>query len=193
MNKNEFVKLINLLIEKKLKEILPKMISAEISKHTESGIEPSQTDYAADSDLKHLIPGSHFKNSILTDDDSYGKEVHAEGKKWTKNSTINRILNETAQNFTANPKDPADTYQQLFESEYQDIDSEFTFNTNNMTDALNPVRAGTNEMKTDSLKQEVMRDTGASPAIAEKMIRNYSKDLEKMDKIAKSKRVGGSS
>ena len=40
MNKNEFVKLINLLIEKKLKEILQEMISTELRKQTESGIKP---------------------------------------------------------------------------------------------------------------------------------------------------------
>lgn len=190
MNKNEFVKLINLLVEKKLKEILPEMISAEIRKHTESGIEPSQTDYAADSDLKHLIPGSDFKNSILNDD-SHKSEIRTEGKKWTKNSTINKILDDTAKNFKGNPKDPADSYQLLLESEYQDMGNEVTFNTNNMTDVLTPVSAGTTEMKTNNLKNEVMRDTGASSTIVNKMIRNYSKDLKKMDKIAKNKRGGG--
>ena len=77
------------------------------------------------------------------------------------------------------------------ESEYQDIGGEFTFNTKNMTDALQPISAGTNDMKTNNLKNAVMRETGASPTIVNKMIRNYSKDLKKMDKEAKAKRGGG--
>ena len=56
MNKNDFIKLVNILVEKKLKELLPKMIEDEIKKHTESGIQPDEQDFANDDDLKNLIP-----------------------------------------------------------------------------------------------------------------------------------------
>lgn len=195
MNKNDFIKLINLIVEKKLKEILPEMIASEIKKHTESGIEPDEDDYANDGDLRSLIPHNDFKNSILNDN-STKKENQTEGKKWTKNSTINEILNDTARDFKGMPKDPADTsYQQLLESEYETTDESFTFNTKNMANVINKSTPGVvKPAAVHNLKNQVLNEVpGASPKIVDTMVKDYSGMLKKMEKSAKIKRGGGGS
>ena len=192
MNKNDFIKLINLIVEKKLKEILPEMIASEIKKHTESGIEPDYDDYANDGDLRSLIPGTDFKNSILSDN-STKKEPQTEGKKWTKNSTINKILNDTAQNFKGVPPDPSDSsYQQLLESQYQTTDESFTFNTKNMSNVINrPTPEVAKPVAVHNLKNKVLNEVpGASPKIVDIMVKDYSGMLKKLDKEAKSRRGG---
>jgi hypothetical protein len=175
MDKKDFIKLINLLVDKKIKEILPDMVKREVKKYMESGIEPNEDDFS--SDVKNLLPYSVSKSPVIRD----GRQTKAsqtEQKKWSKNPIINNILNETAQNYTQLASDSTDmnTYRQLIESEYENIDNEFTFNTNNMMSAVKP--------SSEVLKSKVIQD-GATPAIANIMITDYSKMLKTMDKAAK--------
>jgi len=183
MDKENFIKVVNLLIDKKLKQILPKMVEKEVKKYMESGIEPTKKDF--DADIKSLIPHISNKNPIIKDN-KQKKLPQTEGKQWTKNPIINNILNETVQNFTGLPKDPTDgiSYQQLMESEYKNIGDEFTFNTGNMMDAIAP-KIPTTKSNEVILKQQVMMD-GAPPEIANIMVKDYSKMLEKMDKAAQN-------
>lgn len=195
MNKNDFIKLINLLVEKKLKEILPGMIESEIKKHVESGIEPDEEDYAADDDLRSLIPNTDFTNSLLRDG-STKREPKTEGKEWTKNSTINKILNDTAKDFKGMPIDPADaSYQQLLESQYETSDDSLTFNTKNMGEVINsPIPGASKPVAVHNLKNQVLNEVpGASPKIVDIMVKNYSGMLKKLDRQAKIKRGGGGS
>lgn len=186
MDKKDFIKLINLLVDRKLKEILPSMIKNEVQKYMESGIEPTAKDFAAD--VKKLIPQIVNRNPIIRDNKKQNRVAQLEGKQWSKNPVINNILNETAQNFTPLEKDSNNigSYQQLMESEYRNINEDFTFNTNNMMDAITP-KVPTGKASEAALKQQVMMD-GASPVIANIMIKDYSKTLKTLDKTAKKKR-----
>ena len=188
MDKNDFIKIINLLVDKKLKEILPDMVEQEVQKYMESGIEPDSDDF--DIDAKNLLPYSVNRNPVIRDN-KQTKSKQTEGKKWSKNPIIDKILNETAENFTGLPKDPTDvgSYQQLMESEYGNMTDEFTFNTKNMSSAMNPPTP-TNKVTPSVLKQQVMMD-GAPPEIANIMVKDYSKMLKTMDKVAEQKRKGG--
>lgn len=190
MDKKDFIKLINLLVDKKLKEILPNMVEQEVQKYMESGIEPDTDDYS--SDVKNLIPYSVSKNPVIRDSKQMKKPQQTEGKKWSKNPVIDAILNQTAQNFTPLAKDPSDgagSYQQLMESEYSNVSEDFTFNTNNMMDAITP-KMPTSKPSAAVLKQQVIMD-GAPPEIANIMVKDYSKVLKTMDKVAQQKRKGG--
>jgi hypothetical protein len=195
MNKNDFIKLVNILVEKKIKELLPKMIEDEIKKHTESGIQPDAQDFENDDDLKNLIPNTNYRDSILRDG-STKKGAQTEGKKWSKNSAINKILNETAQSFKPLPKDPTDTlsggnYQQMLSEEYENVGDEFTFNTKNMTDVVNRTPVTPGKPAVNNLKNELLQEPGAAPEIVNAMVKDYSKMLKKIDKSAKAKRGGG--
>ena len=190
MNKNDFIKLINLLVDKKIKEILPKMVENEVRTYMESGIQPDEFDF--DLDAKELLPYTKSSSPIIRDNTSKRQKM-SEEKVWTKNPVINKILNETAKNPTKLPVDPSDSlagsgYQQLLESEYQDIGNEFTFNTKNMTSAIS--RPMPTQQNANVLKQQVMMD-GAQPEIANAMIKNYGPILKKLDKAAKKVRGGG--
>lgn len=190
MDKKDFIKLINLLVDKKLKEILPGMVEQEVQKYMESGIEPDNDDFSAD--VKNLIPYSVNKNPVIRDNTQTKKPQQSEGKTWSKNPVINNILNQTAQNFTPLEKDPTDgmgSYQQLMESEYSNLGDEFTFNTNNMMDAITP-KMPTSKPSAAVLKQQVIMD-GAPPEIANIMVKDYSKVLKTMNKVAQQKRKGG--
>lgn len=188
MDKNDFIKIVNLLVDKKLKEILPGMVEKEVQKYMESGIEPDADDF--DIDAKSLLPYSVNKNPVIRDNKQI-KPKQTEGKKWSKNPIIDKILNETAESFTGLPKDPTDmgSYQQLMESEYGAITDEFTFNTKNMSSGIIPPMP-TNKVTPAVLKQQVMMD-GAPPEIANIMVKDYSKMLKKMDKAAESVRNKG--
>lgn len=196
MDKNDFIKLINLLVEKKMKELLPRMIEDEIKKHIESGIQPSDDDFEADDDLKSLIPFAANKNPIIRDGSTKtGKQT--ESKSWSKNPMINKILNETAQNFTALKKDPTDTlgggasYQQMLSEEYENIGDEFTFNTKNMSSAVNRNPVSPGKPAVSNLKSQLLQEPGAAPEIVNAMVKDYSKMMKKIDKTAKAKRGGG--
>ena len=195
MDKNDFIKLINLLVDKKLKEILPGMIEAEIKRHLESGIEPDEDDYAADDDLKNLIPFNSNKTPIIRDgSNKTGKQT--ESKVWSKNPMINKILSETAKNSPGILKDPSDTlaggsYQQLLSEQYENVADEFSFNTKNMTNIVNrnPVVPG--KPAVNNLKNELLQEPGAQPEIVNAMVKDYSKLLKTIDKKAKKNRGGG--
>lgn len=201
MEKNEFIKLINLLVEKKMKQLLPGMVEKEVEKYLQSGIEPSMADFAADDDLKQLIPTGN-KVPVIRDGTTK-KTRKVEQKKWSNNDVINRILNDTAQDFKPLPKDPADamsgglsSFGQLMESEYSDIGSELTFNTNNMGQVLNkslqtkiPIQS-TSQESTETLKNQII-SSGVDETIAGAMIKDYSGFLKVVDKKAKVRRGAG--
>jgi hypothetical protein len=195
MDKNDFIKLVNLLVDKKLKEILPGMIESEIKRHLESGIEPDEEDYAADDDLKNLIPYNTNKSPIIRDNSNKrGKQT--ESKSWSKNPIINKILDETAKNFTGVPKDPSDpysggSYQQLLSEQYENVSDEFSFNTKNMANIVNRNPVAPGKPAVNNLKNELLQEPGAQPEIVNAMVKDYSKLLKKIDKTAKAKRGGG--
>ena len=189
MNKDDFMKLINIIVDKKIKEILPKMVEKEIRKYMESGIEPDASDMS--SDIKNLIPYSNTSHPVIRDN-KQSKSPQTEDKKWSKNPVINKILSETAnsgQKLRVDPSDPMApaSYQQLMESEYENIEEEFTFNTKSafQTPKMPAVRNNA-----AVLKQQVMMD-GAPPEVANAMVKDYSGVLKKMNAVAKQKRGGG--
>jgi len=194
MNKNDFIKLVNIIVEKKMKELLPQMIEDEVKKHMESGIQPDEDDFANDDDLKSLIPNFDYRDSILRDG-STKKGTQTEGKNWSKNSAINKILNETAESFKPLPKDPTDTlaggnYQQMLSEEYENFGDEFTFNTKNMSDIVNRTPVAPGKPAINKLKNELAQEPGAAPEIVNAMVKDYSKLLKKIDKTSKLKRDG---
>ena len=189
MNKDDFMKLINIIVDKKIKEVLPGMVEQEIRKYMESGIEPDATDF--NGDIKNLIPYSAKSNPVIRDN-RQPKSTQTEDKKWSKNPVINKILSETAnsgQRIKTDPSDPMapTSYQRLMESEYENIEGEFTFNTKNM---FQPTQVPVVKNNASVLKQQVMMD-GAQPEVANAMVKDYSKMLKKMDAVAKQKRGGG--
>ncbi len=188
MDKKNFIKLINLLIDKRLKAILPSMVENEVKKYMKSGIEPTAKDF--NSGIKNLIPQSQRKNVVIRDD-KQKSSLQTEERQWCKNSEINKILNETAKDFTPLEKDPSDvmSYKQLIESEYENINEDFTFNTNNMTNLLSKEIVTRQPHGEISLKQQMIHD-GASPEIANIMIKDYSKLLKNVDKITQMNRDG---
>ena len=192
MNKNDFIKLINIIVDKKIKEILPSMVEQEVKNYMQSGIEPDENDF--DVDAKSLLKYAANTNPVIRDN-TQKRQSQAESKKWSKNPVIDKILNETANNFTPLKSDPSDTmsstnYQQLMESEYSNMESEFTFNTKNMnTSILRPEQSG--KYSPAVLKQQVLSVPGATPEIVNAMVKDYSGLLKKIDKTAKQKRNGG--
>ena len=196
MNKDDFIKLINIIVEKKLNAILPDMIDSQIKKYLESGIQPDMDDFEDDDDLKSLLLNPKSSNAIIRDN-SITKKTQTEEKKYAKNPVINKILNETAQNFTGLAKDPTDTlgggsYQSLLAAEYENVGEEFSFNTKNMGNVINrPPVAPQVKTTVNNLKNQVAQETGAAPAIVDAMVKDYSKILKKANSLAKSKRGGG--
>ena len=194
MKTNHFIKLVNLLIDKKLKELIPKMVEVEVKKQLESGIQPDASDFYKDDDLKNLIPHSDYKDSIIRDGSV--KTPKDEGKNWSKNSAINRILNETAQSFVPLKKDPADTlaggnYQEMMAEEYGDMGQEFNFNTKNMSDVVNRNPVSPGKPAVNKLKNELLQEPGAAPEIVNAMVKDYSGVMKSLKKSAKNKRGGG--
>lgn len=195
MNKNDFIKLINILVEKKLNEILPGMIEAEVKKQTQSGIRPDIDDFESDDDLKSLILNPHTSTPIIRDN-TQKKQIKTENKQFSKNPVINKILNETAKDFTPLAKDPTDpmsggSYQRLLESEYENVSDEFTFNTKNMTNAINRTQPQPKHIAQENLKNQLLNQPDAKPEIVNAMVKDYSKLLKTIDKKAKSTRGGG--
>lgn len=198
MNKADFIKLIDIIVEKKLNAILPGLIDAEIKKHLESGIQPDIDDFEEeeDDDLKTLLSNPNSEHPVIRNN-SIKKTPQMEEKKWTKNPVINKILTETAQSFKPLPKDPTDTvggtgYQQMLSEEYETIGDEFSFNTKNMADAINrnPVHSA-KAPAVNNLKSQLLQEPGANANIVNAMVKDYSKVLKKADKISKSTRGGG--
>ena len=191
MKTNDFIKVVNLLIDKKLKELIPKMVEIEVKKQLESGIQPDASDFYNDDDLKNLIPHGDYKNSIIRDGSI--KAPTAEGKNWSKNSAINKILNETAESFVPLKKDPADTlaggnYQQMMADEYGDMGN---FNTKNMSGVVNRNPVSPGKPAVNNLKNELLQEPGAAPEIVDAMVKDYSGVMKSLAKSAKTKRGGG--
>lgn len=189
MTKKEFIKLINFLVKKKLKEILPDMIEKQINKYMQSGIEPDIDYYSVNN--KNLVHKMSSKNPIIRDNIQI-KQTQSEGKNWSKNPVINKILNETAKNFIPIEKDTSEIgdYKQLMQSKYETIDEEFTFNTKNMMNSLSQKFPDTTQISSESLKRQIIAN-GAPQKIANIMVKDYSKMLNKMDEMAKKVRNKG--
>lgn len=184
MEKKDFIKLINLIVDKKLSELLPGMVKKEVEFYLQSGIKPGPDDFNKDSSLKDLIPAVKPSNSIIRDNSV------SEERSFSKNSVINKILNETAANFQPLPKvagDISGDYKAMLSGEYDGIENEFTFNSKNMMDVVNrtksPVKASTN-----NLKQEIL-NSGAPPEIANVMIKDYRTLMKKQNDIKKSGKI----
>jgi len=175
MDKKEFIKIVNILIDRKLKEILPEMVKKEVKKYMQSGIMPQKTNTLSPVNKKELIirDNKNLKESVTQ-------------KKWSNNEVINNILNNTAQNLNLSSileselypeTDVNDLYENLLKPENNDIQDNLYFNTNNMPN----IKKGNNS--TDTLKKEMLA-RGAAPEIANIMIRDYSNTLKLMEKSA---------
>lgn len=188
MDKNDFVKLINILVEKQVSQLVPVLVKNEIKKYMESGIEPSRDDYMKDQSLKNLIPTrSAPRNTVIRDNSIKEK------KEWTKNSAINKILNETAQNSKPLPRDnDFGDYRAMMTGEYDNIEKEFTFNSKTLLNSGPSIPSA--KGSTAVLKQQVAQvadDLGAPPEIVNAMVKDYRGLLKKVDAKAKQNRNNG--
>lgn len=198
MTKDDFIKVINLLVDKRLEKImkdLPNMIHVEIENYMKKGISPDPSEY--ESDTSKLISDPYRKNTIIKDDKSY--KIKTESRHWSDNNALNNILNTMQQTYVPNKKsNDMGSYQQLLESEYNDIGNEFTFNTSNMNTLLNETApTAPSVINTPSVAQMPsskealatdLAENGASTTIVNAMVKDYRSLLKKADSIAKRNR-----
>jgi hypothetical protein len=188
MDKNEFVSIINTLVEKRVSQLVPVLVKNEIKKYMESGIKPSGDDYMKDQSLKNLIPTQSVPRNTVIRDSSI-----KEKKEWTKNSAINKILNETAQNSKPLPRDnDFGDYRAMMTGEYDNIEKEFTFNSKTLLNSGPSIPSA--KGSTAVLKQQVAQvadELGAPPEIVNAMVKDYRGLLKKVDAKAKQNRNSG--
>ena len=188
MKKEDFVQLLEGIIERKIKAIVPKMIKEELK-----NIKPlvAQTKKSSDLDLGSLLRD----NDILEPTQTKTEVVE---KKFLKNPVINKLLNETAHDMKTQTtqggsyydSSTINEYKNMLSNEYSDMGmagDDLKFDSN---DIVPMSRTSINEktIKTEMLKQEVIQKTGGNEAVANAMIKDYSNLLKAVDKKTKSQR-----
>lgn len=177
----KFIKLINILVEKKVRQILPSLLDAELERMLSSGDSNTDVDIASLTQLKpqatvKLAPKvKQFANPTVQVENKIQK-------KWTNNPALNKILNDTVNTAVVSGKKlVADENYDL--SDYKSILSE-EYSGGNTQKA--PLATTTNKNvanKSDvisAVKQSVI-NRGASEKIANVLIKDYSGVMKAID------------
>ena len=199
MNKDEFVKVVNALIDVRVKKIVSSIIEKELKQFKQQL-------------TKELLEGTEDDNNIelpdmssmLSEDAiiSRPKPIPASKpdvkitKKFSNDPKINAILQQTAAESRKNPLAANDEYmsqyKQLLEEEYRNMNDDETlnFNTSNMSDIVSR-RAITPEIEKkvalEAGKREIEKVTG-NAELGGIIMKDYRSLLKTVDERVKSKR-----
>lgn len=216
MNVKEFVKILNKIIENKIKKMVPKLVEDEVNRRLNIILSNKKTPNTNESinentngislrDVDKYMDLEEESNEIPDIDFSNNGKSHR-----LSDDALNYVLNDTKKRKKAPQQNGNQYYQQQLnenanymqseiENDYNDVDGGYETvyaDTSNMG-AINSHHMGRQiqmqpqDQHVNVLKNQ-MASQGASPDITNKMIRNYSSFLKDVDKKAKSKyRRGG--
>ena len=190
MDKVQLIKIINEVVEYKLKKLVP-----QIEKRLRESIEKElltakvQEDEEP-SDFKKLIESVDAE----TDDETPATKIgipsfkRNKEKTFSKNPILNKVLNETY----ATPKSAPDSeYERIIsemtgtEDQMKDVDS-VTFNTmSDLLGGLTPIKSP-NSSDGRALKLQIAAESG-DPDLANIMVKDYREVLKKAEEKSKAK------
>ena len=186
MKKDDFVKLLDSIIERKIKAIVPKMIKEELK-----NIKPIIAEKKKSSNLD--------VSSLLNDEviEETTQQVESIEKRYMKNDVLNKMLNETAGDMKKTSKkgnsyydtDAMKDYKSVLAEEYSGMDqSDMAFASPDIVPTQRRNTINEKQIKTEMLKQEVVQRTGGNEKIANAMIKDYRGLMKAVDKKSKGTR-----
>ena len=193
MNKDELIKIINALVDARVKKIIREEIQKTETKLKKELVEHLKTpNLQLDSDtfdLKSLFDGG---------DSGSSKKAKAQEKitpkTYSNDPKINAILQQTAEELkTPTNKAAIDEYKKILSEEYNpaDLMQTFNFNSSDMNSIANKQITPEIEGKValEVAKQLVEEQTG-NAEIAQAIFRDYRSLMKKVDEKSKAKRPG---
>jgi hypothetical protein len=209
MQKEEFIKIVNAMIDARIKKILPVLIKREMDecKHQlMKEIDSSTRNIPEEIDIPDLAPLLH-EDAILPKRTQPAPKIE---KTFTKNPKINAILQKTAEELESGKiKTIADDeyakqqYKQILAEQYQEMMKDndgmetFNFNTSDMSSIVSnrsivPPKMSEELEKRVALeieKKQIEAATG-NPELGGIIMRDYRSLLKAVDEKTKAKRPG---
>lgn len=195
MNKDELIKIINALVDARVKKIIREnmeQVGVKLKKELLEHMKVQKLQLDSDNfNLKGLLDDN---------DDVIDKKQKASEKLssriYSKDPKLNAILQQTAEELKTSPNNgtvPMDEYKKILSEEYSDSDlmRTFNFNTSDMNAIANKQITPEIEGKValEVAKKQVEAQTGNSE-IASAIFKDYRGLMKKVEEKSKSKRPG---
>jgi len=185
MKKDDFVKLLDSIIERKIKSIVPKMIKEELKNIKPIIAEKKKSDNL---DISSLMAEENNTEAVP-------EQVEDSEKVYMKNPVLNKMLNETAgvmkktavKGSSYYDTDSLNEYKNVLDNEYTMNESDMAFASTDIVPQRRPVTTDAN-IKTEILKREMVQKTGGNEKIANAMIKDYRGLMKAVDKKSKGNR-----
>lgn len=198
MDKNELIKIVNALVDARVKKIVQeeiRQVGTKLKKDLVEHIKTNKLQLDSENfDLKGLFNMSHDTTAI--NKKSVIQEKPTVSKTYSKDPKINAILQQTAEELKTSPNSgavPMSEYKKLLSEEYNENElmKTFNFNTSDMNAIANKQITPEIEGKValEVAKKQVEAQTG-NPEIANAIFRDYRSLMKKVDEKSRAKKPG---
>jgi hypothetical protein len=215
MQKDEFIKIVNVMIDARIKKMVPTLIKKHLSEYKNEILRELKEGTAGlpesieMSDLSSVLKEADVmlrEDVVLPPKKPIPATVPIKPKTYTKDPKINAILQQTEQEIRSNKGDPLNSdemrqYKQMLMEQYskaaesgEDMET-FSFNTSNMSNivekrAMRPPSFNAEIEKKVALeigKKQIEAETG-NPEVAGLIMRDYRSLMKAVDEKSKTKR-----